>query len=188
MLREIKKSNLTTKIVFRLILALFLTVPAIGLAQTNENSQNAVNSTAVNEEQTVVPKTGQDNSGSKVLVPVLKSYKEVILGMPADQVKDKLGKPKIEDEKDFFYQFTEDESAQFLFDSDKNVRVISMMYIDRNGTAPKPTDVFGIDMQVAPNEDGSIYKMVRYPDAGYVVVYSRTAGDSPMIVVTMQKI
>jgi hypothetical protein len=30
--------------------------------------------------------------------------------------------------------------------------------------------------------------MVRYAQAGYFVVYSRTAGDSPLVTVAMQKI
>lgn len=190
MLGENRKSNLMTKIVFRLtlILALFLTAPALGLGQNSEDSQNAVNTAAVNEERTADLRTGKKSNDSKILVPVLKSYKEIKIGMPADQVRDKLGKPKIESDKDLFYQFTEDESAQILFDADKKVRVISMMYMDRNGNFPKPADVFGAYMQITSSEDGSIYKMVRYPAAGYVVVYSRTVGDNPMIVVTMQKI
>ena len=51
--------------------------------------------------------------------------------------------------------------------------------------APAPKSVFGSD--VAPKADGSIYRMVRYPKAGYWVSYSRTAGADPMVTVTMQK-
>jgi hypothetical protein len=36
--------------------------------------------------------------------------------------------------------------------------------------------------------DGSIYKLLRYPKAGYWVSYSRTAGSSPTTTITMQKI
>jgi hypothetical protein len=32
-----------------------------------------------------------------------------------------------------------------------------------------------------------MYKMVNYPAAGYWVAYSRTPGDEPMVMVTMQK-
>jgi hypothetical protein len=35
--------------------------------------------------------------------------------------------------------------------------------------------------------DGSLYKMVTYPRAGYWVAYSRTTGDSPMVMIAMQK-
>ena len=51
---------------------------------------------------------------------------------------------------------------------------------------PSPKDVLGTDADKKP--DGSLYKLVRYPKAGYWVSYSRTAGDSPTITVTMQKI
>ena len=35
--------------------------------------------------------------------------------------------------------------------------------------------------------DGSMYKMTPYPRAGYRVAYSRTGGEQPMVIVTMQK-
>ncbi len=35
--------------------------------------------------------------------------------------------------------------------------------------------------------DGSAYKLVTYPRAGYWVAYSRTAGDEPLTIITMQR-
>jgi hypothetical protein len=35
--------------------------------------------------------------------------------------------------------------------------------------------------------DGSMYKMTTYPQAGYWVAYSRTPGDAPLVMITMQK-
>ena len=32
-----------------------------------------------------------------------------------------------------------------------------------------------------------MYKMVSYPKAGYWVAYSRTAGDEPLTIITMQR-
>jgi hypothetical protein len=43
----------------------------------------------------------------------------------------------------------------------------------------------GDELEARP--DGSLYKLVRYPKAGYWVSYSRTAGNSPIVSVTMQK-
>ena len=54
------------------------------------------------------------------------------------------------------------------------------------GNIPTCKDVLGADEQAKP--DGSLYKMMRYPKAGYWVSYSRTAGNSPTITITMQKI
>jgi hypothetical protein len=48
-----------------------------------------------------------------------------------------------------------------------------------------PKAVFGSDVEAKP--DGSVNKMIRYPKAGYLISYLRTAGDEPMIVITVQK-
>jgi hypothetical protein len=45
--------------------------------------------------------------------------------------------------------------------------------------------VLGTEIEVKP--DGSIYKLLRFPKAGYWVSYSRTAGDAPLITITMKK-
>jgi hypothetical protein len=46
--------------------------------------------------------------------------------------------------------------------------------------------VLGVELQAKP--DGSMYELKRYPDAGYWVSYNRTAGDKPIVTITMQKI
>ena len=40
---------------------------------------------------------------------------------------------------------------------------------------------------VAPKEDGGIFKMNRYPKAGFWISYNKTAGADPMIIIAMQK-
>jgi hypothetical protein len=45
-------------------------------------------------------------------------------------------------------------------------------------------EVLGTD--ITPKPDGSLYQMKTYPRAGYRVAYSRTSGDTPMVI-TMQK-
>jgi hypothetical protein len=49
-----------------------------------------------------------------------------------------------------------------------------------------PQQVFGAEIDAKP--DGSKYRLIRYPKAGYWVSYSRTAGDTPIITVTLQRI
>jgi hypothetical protein len=49
-----------------------------------------------------------------------------------------------------------------------------------------PQQVFGEDFETKP--DGSKHKLVRYPKAGYWVSYSRTAGDTPIVTITIQKL
>jgi len=51
---------------------------------------------------------------------------------------------------------------------------------------PTARDVLGTDAEA--KADGSQYKLLRYPKAGYWVSYSRTAGSTPTTTVTLQKI
>lgn len=52
------------------------------------------------------------------------------------------------------------------------------------GSAPTPEAVLGTGIEAKP--DGTLYKLVQYPEAGYWVAYSRTAGNEPLTVITMQ--
>jgi hypothetical protein len=51
---------------------------------------------------------------------------------------------------------------------------------------PTCKDVLGSEAE--KKDDGSVYKLVRYPKAGYWVSYSRTAGNDATVTITMQKI
>jgi hypothetical protein len=171
-----RSSGKTIVFLVALIMFLLLWMSVTTFGQTTGNTQNAM-------AQTVTEKKPE-----AVVKPVLQNYRDITIGMTDKEAREKLGKPEIADEQSIYYKFNEEESVQLMLDQDKKVRIVSMMYFDKNSKAPKPADIFGADVQVTPNTDGSIYKMIRYPDAGYVVVYSRTAGDSPMVVITMQKI
>ncbi|HKP72700.1 MAG TPA: hypothetical protein VJT82_07165, partial [Pyrinomonadaceae bacterium] len=63
---------------------------------------------------------------------------------------------------------------------------IALIYMNAGAKAPTAASVLGSDIEAKP--DGSLYKMARYPKAGYWVSYSRTSGDSPLVSVTIQKI
>jgi len=123
-----------------------------------------------------------------VLTPVLKNYREVTIGMPAGEVKDKLGKAKIADKDGFYYELSGDETVQVMLDAENKVRVISVVYKVKNGNAPKIEDVLGTAAGIEPAADGSVYKLVRYPEAGFWVAYNRTAGDNAIVTVTIQKL
>ena len=51
---------------------------------------------------------------------------------------------------------------------------------------PAAKDIVGSELDA--KADGSAYKLVRYPKAGYWVSYSRTAGKDSTTTITMQKI
>ena len=63
---------------------------------------------------------------------------------------------------------------------------VSVDFLSGATGVPVAKAVIGSDIEAKP--DGSMYKMVRYPKAGYWVSFSRTAGDSPLTSVTIQKI
>jgi outer membrane protein assembly factor BamE (lipoprotein component of BamABCDE complex) len=120
-------------------------------------------------------------------LPVWQSYKGVSLGMTADEVRAKLGAAKSEDADGFFYVFSETENAQFLLDKDKKVRTVSVVFTAENTAAPKFAEVFGKTAEPEAKPDGSIFKMVKYTDAGYWISYNRMAGEKAMVIVMIQK-
>lgn len=127
-------------------------------------------------------------NGAKKNLPAWQDYKGVTIGMTADLVKEKLGSPKSEDAEGFFYMVSDTETAQVLFDAGKKVRTISVVFAADNAASPSFDAVFGKTAVAEPKADGSMYKMMRYEDAGYWVSYSRLAGEKAMVIVTMQKI
>lgn len=127
----------------------------------------------------------QTASAAKADKPVYHDYKGVVLSMTQDEVRKKLGDPKDKDDTQDFYVFSDKETAQ-IFYQQKKVFAVSVSYMGANAGAPEAKAVLGADVQ--PAADGRIYKMVRYPDAGCWVSYSRIAGEDPMVTVTMQKL
>ncbi|MDT5121637.1 MAG: hypothetical protein QOC96_1119 [Acidobacteriota bacterium] len=126
----------------------------------------------------------QGGSDKKADKPFYVEYKGVRLGMDAGEVRKKLGAPKDKGDVQDFYMFSEKETAQVFYDKGK-VMAVSVNYLGEK-SAPLPKIVLGIDLEAKP--DGGMFKLVRYPDAGYWVSYNRTGGDDPLITVTMQKI
>ena len=119
--------------------------------------------------------------------PVFLEYRGVKIGWLADEVRKKLGNPANKGEEQDFYMFGEKETCQVLYDKATNkVTAISVDFMSGAREVITPEQVFGADVDAKP--DGSKYKLVRYPKAGYWVSYSRTAGDTPVITVTIQKL
>ena len=119
--------------------------------------------------------------------PVLLDYKGVKIGWLADEVRKKLGSPANKGDEQDFYTFGEKETCQILYDkATSKVTAISVDFMSGAREVITPQQVFGSDFDAKP--DGSKYKLVRYPKAGYWVSYSRTAGDTPIITVTIQKL
>jgi hypothetical protein len=116
--------------------------------------------------------------------PLYKEYRGVTLGMSAKDVRAKLGKPQEKSDAMDFYVFNDRERARVYYTDGKASAVIAT-YIGKDGGAPPPAAVLGSEIEA--KADGSMYQMKPYREAGYWVAYSRTAGDAPMVIITMQK-
>ena len=118
--------------------------------------------------------------------PVFLDYRGVKIGWLADDVRKKLGNPANKGDEQDFYVFNEKETCQIFYDkATSKVTAISVDFMNGAREVITPQQVFGADIETKP--DGSKSKLVRYPKAGFWVSYSRTAGDSPIITVTIQK-
>ena len=118
--------------------------------------------------------------------PVFQEYRGVKIGWLADEVRKKLGNPANKADDQDYYEFSETERAQVYYDKGRQVTAISVDFIGAGTGVLTPQQVFGSDIEA--KSDGSKSKLVRYPKAGYWVSYSRTAGDNPIISVTIQKL
>jgi hypothetical protein len=107
--------------------------------------------------------------------------------MKADDARKTLGDPKDKGDDQDLYLFTDDELAQVFYDASHSITAISITYYkDMVPKAPSPREVLGED--APPKPDGTIFKTVRFPKAGYSVSYSKTSGESPSVSITFQKI
>lgn len=169
----------TTALVATLML---FAAAVVASAQETSSTQNADTQAVSNTNAAATP---ANSTMTPTLVPVYKDYKGVAVGMSARQVRDKLGHLRSKSKTEDDFDFSNGESAQVYYDSKGNARVISVGYFGKKSDAPTPQAILGEDVPAKPN--GSVYKLVNYPQAGYWVAYSRTAGDSPLVTVTMQK-
>jgi len=117
--------------------------------------------------------------------PAFSEYRGIQLGMVSDEVRKKLGDPRDKGEEQDFWVFNEEEMAQVVYDKTHKVITISADFTNAN-KAITAKQVFGSDIEA--KADGSVYKMVRYPKAGYWLSYNRTGGSAPLITITLQRI
>jgi hypothetical protein len=138
---------------------------------------------------TVATPQPQPKPSPAVLEPAVKDLRGISLGMTVDEVKSKLGKPLSQDDSGLYYSFSNSESAQIGLDPAGKVRTIATIYSGGDQNAPKFEDVFGPNVQVAASDNGRVYKMVRYPSAGFWIAYSKIGSDkNELTTVTMRRI
>ena len=117
--------------------------------------------------------------------PPFREYKGVRIGMTAEEARKLLGTPTDKDDRQDFYSFNENETCQVFYDDAKKVFAVSVTYLS-DKAAPPAKSVLGDEAEA--KQDGSVYRLIRFPKVGYWVSYTRTSGDSPMTIIAMQKI
>lgn len=138
--------------------------------------------------------TSMNTSAQKALIkgrsdsapqqPLYSDYKGVRIGMTAEEVRAKLGKPELAGDDQDYYIISQTETAQVVYDAAHKAKAISVDYVDGAG-APDYKLVVGPDIQSKP--DGSMHKMVFYEGLGFWVSYNRSAGSVPMVTITIQR-
>lgn len=130
----------------------------------------------------------QPTGDKSVLTPVYSAYRGIKIGMTADEVRNTVDNLKEKGDIQDFFVFSDVETAQVFYDKEHRVMAVSIDYLGRDSGAPVPEQVLGQTIQA--KADGSMYALVRYPEAGYWVSYNRTPGDNATvtITITMQKL
>ncbi len=179
---RIQRKFVESCLLILLLMSLFLLASFRASGQEPPNPQATRDGIASNKVVEV-----KDPSDAVIgMSPVYQDFMGVTLGMSTQEVRAKLGDPKDKGERQDFFVFSDSQSAQVVYDDQGKLVVISVDYVGKDGNAPSPESVLGEAVQA--KQDGSIYQLKRYPDAGYWVAYSRTAGDNSIVTVTMQKI
>jgi hypothetical protein len=139
---------------------------------------------AQDQSPTPAPAASPDMS-QPATAPVYTNYRGVSIGMSVAEAREKLGAPKSKGKQQDFFVYSKTESAQVVY-LDGKVRTVSVDYVGTDSGAPTPMEVLGVE--ITPRKNGTVYQMIRYPQAGYWVAYNRTAGKSPVVSVTMRKL
>jgi hypothetical protein len=181
-MEDYEMTNLMKRAALRLVYGLTLVAAMMIIGATFATAQEATPAQATQEAATNTSPEAKSANTTPSATPVFTAYRGVSVGLTADEVRQKLGKPEEKfDDMDLFV-FSEKERARVHYDKDKKARAISVTYI---GSAPTPVEVLGTEIET--KEDGSMHHLIRYPEAGYWVSYNRTAGSDPLVIVTMQK-
>jgi hypothetical protein len=149
------------------------------VASKSVNAQKRSTNSSSTKTQVATDKAKEDE-------PCFSNYKGVRIGMTRDEARQKLGDPKDKGDEQDMFVFSDNEVVQVYYDQSKKVTAISVDYLSGGSGAPECKAIVGTEVE--SRADGSKYKMVRYPKEGYWVSYNRTAGNSSMVTITIQKI
>ena len=170
-------SGRVPSVLFHLVVfvsALFISFVNISAQEPQANMQQAASVKKASPVQT------------RESMPFFREFRKITIGSSSDELRDAWGKPDMEFSDGVLYM-SDSESIQIAIDPEKKIRAIAVTFIKGQG-APSFAEVFGEGATPENRENGSVYKLVRYRDAGYWVAYSAGSGDDANISVTMQKL
>ncbi len=176
----LKQDHLVFKLPCLVLVALgFVLITAAGAGWTRVEAQGRAARAAAASANSTTRTKGEDE-------PLFSEYKGVHIGTTISEARTKLGEPQDKSDEQDFFVFNEKESVQVFYDKSQKTYAVSINYLGGGSSTPVPKAVLGSEIEAKP--DGSMYMMVRYRKAGFWVSYSRTAGNDPLVTVTMQKI
>ncbi len=114
--------------------------------------------------------------------PLYREYRGVRLGMPAAEVRARLGEPVMKSNEQDFYVVSSTETTQIAYDAFQKVMTISTDY---TAGAPDYKTVVG-DGMLLQRPDGSLFRMMQYQSEGFWVSYNKSAAVVPVVTITMQ--
>ncbi len=161
---------------------LILLTGSVAKAQQDPEPQSADTAMASSK------RTTDTNSPAANKPEAISAYADLMgvrLGMSAEDVRAKVDKLKDKGKSQDFFVFSESKSAQVYYDEQGRVMALSIDYFGEKSEPPSPEQLLGETLEAKP--DGSVHKLKRYPEAGYWIAYNRTAGEYPIITVTVQK-
>lgn len=127
--------------------------------------------------------------GTQTNAPLIDDINGITLGMTANEVRDKLGKPDSGNGTSLYYELKNGQQIQLQLDAEKKVTMVAGIYTGAKADAPEFAEVFGPDKTPQPQENGNVYQRVRYSEAGYWVAYNKVnLEDGAMVIVSLQKI
>lgn len=171
----------------RPLLASFIFAAMLGPAAPGASAQVAPQSDTQSQEQTTQTQTPAPTQqpAPAAAEPLYTEFKGVRVGTSRDEARKKLGSPQEKDKDQDFFALSDRQRARLYYDGKGAVSAIIVTHVGKSADIPTPKAILGADIE--PKQDGSMYQIVYYPKAGYWVAYSRTAGDEPLTMITMQK-
>jgi len=176
----------------RPVFASFIFAAMLGPAVPGASAQDAPQSTTQSREQAQTPQTQtstpaqQPAPAAPATEPIYTEFKGVKIGTSREEARKKLGSPQEKDKNQDFFALSDRQRARLYYDEKDAVTAIIVTHVGKSADIPTPKAILGTEVE--PKQDGSMYQIVFYPKAGYWVAYSRTPGDEPLTMITMQKI